>query len=99
MTEDGGKSWIRTIWLDRGSIRALAHYEDAIYAAGSKAYELESGYTASQLAIYLSTDDGRTWQSLATPDGASGAADMAIGRDGPLLVGTASGVWQFTRRR
>jgi photosystem II stability/assembly factor-like uncharacterized protein len=99
MTEDGGSSWFRTLQIDRGGIGALAYAGNSLFAAGGKIYELESGSTASQLAIYLSTDGGRSWQPLATPDGASGAWPMVAGHDDSLLVGTDSGVWRFVRRR
>lgn len=100
MTEDGGASWFRTLQIDRGGISALAYAGNSLYAAGGKIYELESGSTASKLAIYLSTDAGGSWQPLATPDGASGAWSMVVGHhDDSLLVGTESGVWRFAGRR
>lgn len=98
MTQDGGQSWFRTLRIDGGDVRALANDRDAIYAAGGKVYAADSGSTVVQLAVYLSTNGGRNWHPLATPDAAQGALEMVVARDGSLLVGTESGVWRLPRR-
>ena len=95
-TADGGKTWTRTLFVNRETgARVLAinpanpnELYAGMYRAFRKGWDIISGGPASEGGIYKSTDGGDTWTKLAAglPQRLIGKIDIDVARSKPSTV-------------
>ena len=95
-TTDGGKTWTRTLFVNRETgARVVAinpANPDEVYAAMyrgfRKGWDIISGGPASEGGIYKSTDGGITWAKLSAglPQRLIGKIDIDVARSKPSTV-------------
>ena len=95
-TTDGGKTWTRTLFVNRETgARVVAinpSNPDEVYAAMyrgfRKGWDIISGGPASEGGIYKSTDGGVTWAKLSAglPQRLIGKIDLDVARSKPSIV-------------
>lgn len=102
-SDDAGTSWHYVSFLRTpGAVLALAVMDGALYAVSDENARPEPGGgpgVISDLGLYRSYDGGKSWERLATPDGARGGRSLLVESQGQLLIGTrtlgSGGVWRL----
>ncbi len=94
MSEDGGESWTRVLYVDEntGAVDVAIDPVDpntmyaAMYQRRRRPYGFNGGGPGS--GLYKSTDGGRTWRELTTdlPTGDKGRIGISIYRSDPNIV-------------
>ena len=92
-TDDGGRTWTRTLFMNRETgARVLAinpsnpnELYAGMYRGFRKGWDIISGGPASEGGIYKSTDGGDTWTKLAAglPQKLIGKIDIDVARSNP----------------
>lgn len=92
-THDGGQTWKPAFFTRHpGSVPALTRTGELIIAVS---YERDSTARRDLLGVYLSRNNGSSWDTLPVPPTASAGGSITSNSDGSYLIGTLQGVWRL----